>query len=586
MDLPGDPVELVSQNSEELNAIIAEIERTSHVDAPSAPTAAAARQLPSSLYEEMLRYQEEHAEEAQSLISGLQENLESGELVRDISVNSAEDAKPAAFPQGVFRQPISRKYFTRKSLIDSSSHSDMVPLSPTSASASKDVQILEQGGPDCSSLEGTADYAYNLQTELSAQSTADIIQMLLENERGEAKGQHSGQDNDETLARQLHDVFNGSWSLSRRSRKQLGNEEISLLGQTSGPSALVDGEDNELEEDRHPDNSLFSRRLHHNPVAKGGLPLQLDISQAPADFNSTRIRTSASPKIQSAAFVEGISVVQSTKIHDSTQQNLLPQPGSTLGVMSSTELFVTDRCTQSARSPLNVDELKCSLKAVSTGNDRTHGTNIHAADTETAENSAVCMQTVGEHSFSTHAGNSTTIHQYTPGGMPQGSQEGNNRIHETCTKARIPNGELHADSAKVYNGCVPKSGAFVESTSSRCEHETLGRSEGPICKDRDGGSVRQAPPTRHAHNVTSNDMAADTDGSGSAKQRSAGETKLSVNWILRAFSRRAVQTVRCQGCYQKLQAPIHYQLVHCPVCGAVSPCRELRDGTTAVPIER
>lgn len=538
MDSCGDPVELVAQNSEELNAIIAEIERTPHADANNpAPIAAAARPPPSSLYEEMLRFQEEHAEEALSLINGLQDNVESGELVRNVSVNSADDAKPAAFPQGVFRQPIARNYFARKSLIDSSSHSDMVPLSPKSdASASIAAQNAEQGRPEYSRIEGAIDNDYTFQaTDLTSQTTADIIKMLLENEKGESKNQRSDHDSDETLARQLHDVFNGSWSKSRQSVRRIDSEGIGSRRQLSGTSALLDEEDNDFAEDINSDESLRSRQYSHNGVAHDGLPLQFDV------------KTYVSASIQRAASMEETSDFQPQRTNF-RQQHLLTKHGTVLNETLTLESSSTELSAPPVRSSFNVEELSHSLSDMSPRKDLLAGAQLRGNNIGTAQHSVVIRPLADQHDDSV---------------IPLGPKESN----------RSTDREVQIDSTSVSISRVPRSEAFVDSTKRGHGSKTWGRAENFSCKVGSEISGKEAHRTTHAHNARTGDNAAEADESG--KHRPAADTDFSSTCRhVPALFRPAVQNVRCQSCFQNLQTLARYQRVHCPVCGTVSPFHE------------
>jgi hypothetical protein len=420
MDVGEDPIELEQQDSEVLIASMSEIQSTSNTNEIPAPTAAAARQPTLSLYEEMIRYQEEHAEEALSLINGLQDNVETSELARSISVNSADDTKPAAYPQGVFRQPISRNYFSRKPLSDSSSHSDMLPSSPKSdTTPAKPLQNFEQGRSNKSPFEGTVENEFILPPELAAQTTAEIIKMLLENEKGESKSQHSDQDTDETLARQLHDVLNGSWSVSRRFHKQLDNEGMNLLSQISGTPSLTHGDNDELRNDRY----------------RGQM----------RSFEEARnMTTSRSPNNQSNALLEENTRFQPPAIRRTNQQNLIPPREATLDVTLSFQPFGVDRGNQSGRSSFDSDG------RISLNNEQSLGTRLHGDNF------------TGDQDVKLHQGNKKTIDS---GRAVQGSHIGHNENRRDGTRISLIDEADEADSTKYYESRVPTREALHKSFS-------------------------------------------------------------------------------------------------------------------------
>jgi hypothetical protein len=427
MDVGEDPIELEQQDSEVLSAMMTEIESTSNTNTIPAPTVAAARQPTFSLYEEMIRYQEEHAEEAQSLIDGLQDNVESSELVRSMSVNSADDAKPAAYPKGVFRQPISRNYFSRKPLLDSSSHSDMLPSSPKSdTTPAKPLQNLEQGRPNRSPFEGTVDNEFILPTEFAAQTTAEIIKMLLESEKGESKSQHSDQDTDETLARQLHDVLNGSWSVSRRFHKQLNHEEMNLLSQISDTPSLTHDDDDELRNDRY----------------RGQM----------RNFEEARkLTTSRSANNQSTAVIEENTQFQPPAIRRTNQQNLIRQREATLDVTLSFQPFGVDRGNQSDQSSFDADG------RIPLNNDQSLGTRLH-------DNNFT-----GDQDFNTHEDNVSIVDS---GRLFQSSQRNSNESYREGARISLIDETDEGDAALYYESRIPKIYAFAETSARGALHKS------------------------------------------------------------------------------------------------------------------
>ena len=156
----------------EVLAVVAEVDRLGEM--PVGATSAAAAAPPLSLYEELVRYQEEHnITDVPSLAPSGQELRNTNNSTTDhsrqqqqteqtrnerstsqnsISAHSEEDRKPAAVePRGVYRRPFDRDYFATKTLSERGSSAevsvpDTATLTASAAAAAAAVSSTASGG--------------------------------------------------------------------------------------------------------------------------------------------------------------------------------------------------------------------------------------------------------------------------------------------------------------------------------------------------------------------------------------------------------------------------------------------------------
>jgi predicted RNA-binding Zn-ribbon protein involved in translation (DUF1610 family) len=77
--------------------------------------------------------------------------------------------------------------------------------------------------------------------------------------------------------------------------------------------------------------------------------------------------------------------------------------------------------------------------------------------------------------------------------------------------------------------------------------------------------------SHHSQQYNYNDNHIDGGGGDESHHRRQDMVRRGLVETQRAVQEGRAHVVRCQGCGERLQAPVHYSLVYCPTCGVISP---------------